>query len=403
MVQGSLRPGVWQMNLKTPSNSTDYVSSGAASYIGTKKYLLDETKPGPFVPGKYRCNPVLISTHSGKCDLADVLLNYKLGTAQEQVRHTTGELMSKWVSAPIYATYWDQNLANWAIQEAYAKLNSADFDFALVCAEISETLELLRNPMKNLTDLFDKIRGGKNKRFNRHMSLADYYGNELLAFQYGIVPLLLTIQDIIDRYKNGLAKGSEALVRKKGGIKKESCTSIDTKYIYDFVEYTVRKTVSTKKIATCSVYTKVTQDVSSLDPSSWGFDIRQLPNLLWERMSYSFVLDWFANVGAWLGALTPLSRYDIQGNCVSIKTEIATEYTCIRARPTLVGAVLEGDMVGNASTLITQLERKCEQAIPALPAYNPAWFSLRHAITAAALSWQRVPRSMRIKHGTSYK
>jgi hypothetical protein len=42
-----------------------------------------------------------------------------------------------------------------------------------------------------------------------------------------------------------------------------------------------------------------------LDRSTFGFSLDEIPNAGWELLPFSFVADWFLNLGSWVSAVSP--------------------------------------------------------------------------------------------------
>ena len=53
-----------------------------------------------------------------------------------------------------------------------------------------------------------------------------------------------------------------------------------------------------------------------------GLTLDNVPSHVWEVVPFSFVVDWFLNVGQWLRAATPDPRISILGNWISVVDEI---------------------------------------------------------------------------------
>lgn len=62
----------------------------------------------------------------------------------------------------------------------------------------------------------------------------------------------------------------------------------------------------------------------------------------WELIPYSFVVDWFVNIGAWVSTLTPTLQGDFAGTCWSVKDTYTYLYTSdVAASPVMPGVISE--------------------------------------------------------------
>jgi hypothetical protein len=60
-----------------------------------------------------------------------------------------------------------------------------------------------------------------------------------------------------------------------------------------------------------------------------GLDFKSLVTLPWELIPYSFVVDWFLNIGDFIGSLTPSPGYTQLGSCFVVEREQTTSYTAL--------------------------------------------------------------------------
>lgn len=136
--------------------------------------------------------------------------------------------------------------------------------------------------------------------------------NEWLAYRYGLRPIISDTENVLkhmtditgkvrktSRSKSVLTDNSEIMVN-----------SIPQDYILN--HYTVQN------------FDEVVIRGMSLDEfmaefeSNIGFTAKGLLTLPWELIPYSFVVDWFVNIGDFLGAYAPAFGYNQLGSCYTI-------------------------------------------------------------------------------------
>lgn len=364
--------------------------------IGTVKHRSPEPS-GFFVPGKFRVNPVLMYSATGKCTPASysgVAYHPSVPSPPQYTSQLTGDLMARHALMPLPTP--PANITDWALQEAYAKLNAPQVDAALMVAELAETLQLLRHPMANLTTLLEKLKISKKWVAGRNSLFVDFVGDSWLTFQYGVLPLMSDIQSIMATAENGLKANLERLFCVKGGKStSSSSTSVVNDALLAYFKYQVkRRTEDTHKATACVYAQQILANEFLYGLGSFGFDPRQAPGLAWELVPYSFVVDWFFNVGNWIKAISPLSNYKYVGNCVSVKTESLTTVEAVApAYVVNIYGKIQSTNSGTYTWEVNQLQRSVGLSMPALPAYSMDLSEITKILSSLALIWQKVPRS----------
>lgn len=192
--------------------------------------------------------------------------------------------------------------------EMLSQRGRADSNLYESLAEIDKTIGLFDKPISRLTQTFNKAAQAKREGKFRGYTV-DGISHLWLAYRYGIVPLINDIQGITD----GLTKKTE-LRRETTRAKKGFETSKSISYQSSFG--VVRATVD------CNITESYTVRAMSLDEFStslWeniGFTPKGLATVPWELVRYSFVADWFLNIGDFLGAITPAFGWKNLGSCL---------------------------------------------------------------------------------------
>lgn len=229
-----------------------------------------------------------------------------------------------------------------AVQGALAKLNESQWDAAMDLAEIGGTFDLLKdainglkNGAKGLPGLVKKLlvpqltsRPGKVdlRRTAKSLQKKGESGSKAaadawLTYRYGVMPLILSIQDALELLEAQLEKAGKTIRTKRRrpaqpAVKKSWKGSYSQSANYE-QEWNAR-------IEGIVYYKRVLDQTLQ---SALGFAPEKLPELAWELTTLSFVWDWFFNIGDFLAALRPKVGIELLGTSVSVKMTGTTSVT----------------------------------------------------------------------------
>lgn len=157
-------------------------------------------------------------------------------------------------------------------------------------AEWNKTMELLRRP---LASWMAKAR--KNRWVHTSLSGANGY----LVYRYGISPLIRDMSAILQNLKTPTPSRHTTRSSESTSVSQQS-TSETTLGLFGF---NVQRSISeTYTVRGMSIDEDTHPGITQL--RQLGLDGKSLITLPWELVPYSFVLDWFVNVGDVLGAVT---------------------------------------------------------------------------------------------------
>jgi len=208
-----------------------------------------------------------------------------------------------------------------AVIKALAAAKAPDFDALTFLAEFRQTASLLSGTYKRFFRFTEKVarraarrefRRSRRKRkaYDPKQALEDF-SNLWLEARYGWRPLLYDIQDILKalRHKNpsGISRRS---ARKSVPIEVSTTTT-------GSIPGAVSWQTSKNQLGECHIRAVV---FHKSDMSPIGMN----PVLtFWEVTKYSFVIDWFIDIGGWLQAISPRVGY----NQLGISVSWVVEYT----------------------------------------------------------------------------
>lgn len=186
-------------------------------------------------------------------------------------------------------------------------------------AEIRQTTKLLRRPFSSANRLLQR---GETLR-SKGKSAAECW----LQYRYGWLPLVRDIGTVMDGLKKRV--GNKRMTsRGTANFGRTSVTSHvrGTSGSGDYIVYYQKQTsdfVDSRAMSLDEYYVTVLDNV--------GLSTKNLVSLPWELIPYSFVADWFLNLGDVLKALIPLPGVKPLGSCVTTTRVTQTNWNILNA------------------------------------------------------------------------
>lgn len=204
-----------------------------------------------------------------------------------------------------------------AATQAWSAASGAQADILQDVAEYRQTVNMLLDPLQKnnsfLNGLLRKKPTKVAKVLNRGVAVYNYGSSMWLQYRYGIRPLVGDIVAVLDELSKDrrphrvTSRGNASAYRSSV----ESGVFGGHPNILVGYEYTYSDSY---EVRTGMVVDKVVSVAASLGIQ--GANILALP---WELLPYSFVADWFANVGDFLHSLVPLLTAEPKGTWTTVK------------------------------------------------------------------------------------
>lgn len=293
------------------------IGSSWALRVGTRKWCDDVVTPG-FHKRKKRgeifCNPYHIED-----------ISYTFGPGTGNAYHHRDRPWERWWAGPemflvwIRMAYCPPNVDQWPLAFAFSETEAEDFlieastrvhsergrneaNLWEALAEIDKTmgtLNSIRTQVHSIAGAFNKTASAAfkaHKRWRATQACANLY----LQYRYGIAPLVSDASKVMLALKSQL-RGLR--LRQTTRAKEEAGSNriITRPFASGPCAATVNIEVSDKLLARAG-----SMDVGDVSlQQDLGLGGKDLLTLPWELVPYSFVVDWFVNVGDVLGSLVP--------------------------------------------------------------------------------------------------
>lgn len=313
------------------SNTTTATTNYNGSRVGTYEYMLDYVTPGfkrQSANGRVFNNPLTKHKYSYSATPSSVVF---LENPPSVVGATT-RYRQEWqnmyavVKGPLKAPVdpvqptghllynWVPNLDETSLMSraATAALSDSREKSAqglVIVAEMRKTLETLRNPiaasLKHLRNIPKEVRRKRTRRNSGSVDvavakeIAKGASSQYLAWFYGLRTVMFDVEDVMA----GLEKQYFDRQTGRGFVADEYVAAPVVANLYSHAA-SHNATVTETYRERCEVRAGAMIQLEGMTTASrLGFDIRSIPEALWELTPWSFVVDWFVNVQDVLGAL----------------------------------------------------------------------------------------------------
>lgn len=194
----------------------------------------------------------------------------------------------------------------------------SDSDLWESIAEYDRTIRMLNGPLTELRRLSlnlykSSLDGTASRRLLKDVS------SGYLLYRYGILPLLRDIENILKSLSKVTGKQRKT-TRATERIHSVQTTSGTSSFgvITGVWSNQITEVVTARAMSLDEVYVSMA--------NALGFSTKSLLTLPYELMSYSFVADWLANIGDFIGSIAPSFGYNQLGSCLVTKRVLVNDY-----------------------------------------------------------------------------
>lgn len=190
------------------------------------------------------------------------------------------------------STAFGDELRKFVVRDLFIKANAPDFDGAVFLAELDETLlELKRILSGALRGLF-ATRKNRNPKTQFSLKPDEWW----LWYRYFLLPAMMDAEDLI-----ALFQKRQQIDRVQDGDRSDGYQAMSGSGDLD---------LGWAQPWTCLWQSKYKYGLGGaidmhtrFDPARFGTSAHDVVRAVWERIPWSFVFDWFVNVGDWLASL----------------------------------------------------------------------------------------------------
>jgi len=384
----------------------------ARGWVGEQSTILDRTRPKGYKPnpGEIVMNDVQLTRRMRQIVPGELKTYVPCG-----IRHEfSGDF------GPLLSDIWEPRLIglsdfervyhkNVALVKAYAKMNQPDIVSGEYVAEFSKTVSMLRRPFSNTYKLLSKIHKAKKRLLKNKTltakNLASAASGAWLEHRYGWKPIMLDAGHVIDSLYDHYFVPEHGRLRVARGQSKVSANDTadyssnlphDASFHVDFE----RSLAETLRADAGVLYRVSGRNTLQQAQAYLGVRTRDIPATMWELTPFSFVVDWFSNVGLMLQALTPNPEVKILGHWSTIVkvSETRTGPGTITCTSDWNTPSVSTGSIGSVIEVVTEYCRVCNEEIAFTPLVPRLNLGPIQATSGAALSIQGIINSLKKVH-----
>lgn len=279
-----------------------------------------------------------------------------------------------------------------ALINAYAKVNQYRVNSLEILATMDQTVSMLRRPFRGALELTRKMLTYRQKRLGKTAnSVTKATADAWLEYRYGWKPLLIDADNICEMAAKGLSKKERRVARATQNLSFNTTSNFTQALGPTWLKASGSCTQNNSVQVSAGVFFDVVnQKTSDQVLASFGLRPRDIPSVGWELLPFSFVVDWFTNVGPFLQAVVPAPGIHILGNWVTVKN-VMSKQTTVRDFTIIADGVWRpGTGTANSSVSTTSVKRLCDLPLPNAPGLTTESLSTLRSADGVSLLAQKV-------------
>jgi hypothetical protein len=143
-----------------------------------------------------------------------------------------------------------------------------------------------------------------------------------LWYRYALMPAILDVTDLIKAFKGG-----DPINQVQSGKQSMKTVTGESDFVFhkgSSNEFHATNQWESEIVCRCGSKMQI---VRRVDPAEWGTGLHDVLMGAWERIPFSFLADWFINVGDWLASIRPIDLEYAQTYAtfaVDVKTKVGS-------------------------------------------------------------------------------
>jgi hypothetical protein len=188
-----------------------------------------------------------------------------------------------------------------SLSSAYANMNNTEWALSMVAAEANKTVASIALILQRVVKIIIAVKRLDSKYLRKQISQKELE-NRYMELRYAIRPLFIDVQNAQNAYNKHISDVPKRYTFR--GYAEGTETTTDTLITNpDSANNTYTVTVSRKCETVCDSRSSILCDVHASKLNILGVD--QLFETLWEITPWSFIINWFVNIGTFIAAWTP--------------------------------------------------------------------------------------------------
>jgi hypothetical protein len=203
-----------------------------------------------------------------------------------------------------------------AANAAWAAVGEATFETYVFLGELRETMMFLASPVNRIRDWLYGVKRRNAREISRAGSFYSWLSDNWLGYRYGIRPLVADFHSAME----AIAKLSEEVPERHTarGYASSTLAWNDTRILPNAGNWTAARDRNFSGKTECRAGVLYEIDHTNI----FGLTFRSLPLAAWELIPFSFVFDWFIDVGDFIGAMTPKHGVNVLGSWLTTRDEV---------------------------------------------------------------------------------
>jgi hypothetical protein len=256
------------------------------------------------------------------------------------------------------------SLISQAVAKAHANASSSELSLLMVAAESRKSIESLTQIFLRVVKIVKAARRLDMKYLKRQISLRELE-DRYMELRYAIRPLVYDTKGVMKAFEKSQAyKTTRCTAR---GFAKDTIRHNDQTEVN--VNNSAVYTVGRSFFCEIDVRAGILTDVETSKISIWGLD--QFLETGWEVTPFSFIVDWFFNIGTLIAAYAPSAGVTQLASWVTYKQTVIQCNTILSSRN--YASYNYADMLsvsGDYSINTKTTERTVDPSLGLLPTFN---------------------------------